>query len=511
MPAPFIALRSIAKSFEATHALVGVDVDIHPGTVHALVGENGAGKSTLGKILAGAYSCDAGTISLDGTEAEFDSPRSAIHAGITMVAQEIALVGTRSVLENVYLGSEEHHGPFVRSRSLRKKFAALVSSTGIDVPADAIVDDLSIADQQKVEILRALARNADVIVMDEPTARLATHEAGRLAEIVRSLAAKGKTIVYVSHFLEEVLSIADTITVLRDGAVVSTAPAATFDTGSLIKSMVGRSLEATFPAIVETPGTGSPILTVDRMGRAGAFADVSFSVSPGEVVVLAGLVGSGRSEVVRALFGAEPPTSGTIVFRDREIRYRHPREAIADGMSFIPESRKTDGLFLDFSTGENVGLPHLKAHTHRGFLRAGELNHQVHRALVTLGAKPTSPHVSVGLLSGGNQQKVLFARALLGETHLLIADEPTRGVDVAAKRQIYDLIVDHASRGLAVLLVSSEMEEVIGLAHRVIVMRQGRVAGNLTGVEITDQNIAKLAFGQPGFYMQDHPTEASNR
>ncbi|QOT19930.1 sugar ABC transporter ATP-binding protein [Paenarthrobacter sp. YJN-5] len=496
MPAPLIAFRGITKSFEATRALVGVDVEIEPGSVHALVGENGAGKSTLGKILAGVHAFDAGTLELDGVAVQFDSPRAAMKAGITIVAQEIALVGPRTVVENVYLGLEDRLGPFVRARSLNARFAELVRSTGIDVPADALVDELSIADQQKVEILRALARNSDIIVMDEPTARLATHEAAKLADIVRDLRAQGKTIVYVSHFLDEVLSIADTITVLRDGTVVSTAPAATYDADLLVTQMVGRSVDAAFPDVrARTPGT-SPVLSVEKIGTPGMFADITFDVHPGEIVVITGLVGSGRSEVVRAIYGAEPPSTGSARFNGKNIRYRHPKEAVADGMSFIPESRKTEGLFLGFSIADNVGLPHLQSLTQRGLLLARRVNQRVSQALVEVGAKPASPELPVGLLSGGNQQKVLFARALLGKTKLLIADEPTRGVDVAAKRQIYDLLVEHASRGLGILVVSSEMEEVIGLAHRVIVMRKGRIAGQLTDAEISGINIAQLAFGQ---------------
>jgi simple sugar transport system ATP-binding protein/ribose transport system ATP-binding protein len=495
MPAPLISVRDIGKSFEGTHALSGVDLDIAPGTIHALVGENGAGKSTLGKILAGVYGPDTGSIRLESRDVSFQSPRDALAHGITIVAQEIALVGTRSVIENIYLGSEVHTGPFVRTRQLRRLFDELVDETGIDIPGDALVSQLSIADQQKVEILRALARNADVIVMDEPTARLATHEAEALMSIFDRLRARGRTIVFVSHFLEEVLSISDTVTVLRDGQVVDGGPAAGFTPASLIAAMIGRSLDSAFPPKVPIPH-GQPVLSVSGLGRTGAFEDVSLEVGAGEIVVITGLVGSGRSEVLRSIYGLEPPTSGTISYKGSPAAYRHPREAIIDGIALIPESRKTEGLFLEFPLVSNVALPHLRRFSRGGFVRARAADRAAENQMTAVGVKAPSGGTSAGRLSGGNQQKVLFARSFMADIGLLLADEPTRGVDVAAKRQIYDLLAQQATDGTGVLLVSSEMEEVIGLAHTVIVMRQGRVVGQLRGSDIRESAIAELAFGQ---------------
>jgi simple sugar transport system ATP-binding protein/ribose transport system ATP-binding protein len=495
MPAPLISVRDIGKSFEGTHALSGVDLDIAPGTIHALVGENGAGKSTLGKILAGVYGPDAGTIRLDSREVSFQSPRDALAHGITIVAQEIALVGTRSVIENIYLGSEVHTGPFVRTKRLRRLFDELVADTGIDVPGDALVSGLSIADQQKVEILRALARNADVIVMDEPTARLATHEAEALMSIFDRLRGRGKTIIFVSHFLEEVLSVSDTVTVLRDGKIVDGGKATEFTPGSLIAAMIGRSLESAFPPKAAI-SQGRPVLSVAALSRAGAFEDVSLDVDAGEIVVITGLVGSGRSEVLRSIYGLEPPTSGAITYKGEPAQYRHPRQAIAAGMALIPESRKTEGLFVGFSLVSNVSLPHLPRFSRAGFVRARAAHRSATEQMAAVGVKARSATVEAGLLSGGNQQKILFARSFMADIALLLADEPTRGVDVAAKRQIYDLLVQQAANGTGVLLVSSEMEEVIGLAHKVVVMRQGRVVGQLRGSDIRESAIAELAFGQ---------------
>ena len=525
MPAPLITVRSLDKSFDSIRALRGVDLDVHAGTIHALVGENGAGKSTLGKILAGVYHRDAGEITLRGEHVAFRSPADALAHGVTIVAQEIALVGTRSVVETVFLGSEPHRGPFVDGRELRRRYDDLVEATGICVPPDEVVDRLTIADQQKVEILRALARRSEVIVMDEPTARLATHEAAALMETFRQLRARGTTILFVSHFLDEVLSVADTVTVLRDGALVDTRPVAEFTHDSLIESMIGRSLEATFPAKELRPAAApdelrrpvkmplpaaAPVLIVEGLRRAGVFEDVSFTVGEGEIVVLAGLVGSGRSEVVRALFGADPVTGGAVHLDQEAIAFTHPAQALKRRVSLIPESRKTEGLFLDFSLTDNIVLPVLRRFVSGGVISARRALHGAEQAMASVGVKAASGRVPATSLSGGNQQKVLFARSLLGQPRLLIADEPTRGVDVGAKRQIYELVVDHARSGMGVVVVSSEMEEVIGLAHKVVVMRQGRLAGQLTGADINESSIARLAFGQNTGARADAPQEAGS-
>ncbi|CCH77473.1 Ribose import ATP-binding protein rbsA 2 [Nostocoides japonicum T1-X7] len=504
MTAPAISLRGISKSFDGVQALVDVSVDIMPGTIHALVGENGAGKSTLGKILAGVYHADEGQVLLAGAPVTLAGPREALVHGITIVAQEIALVGTRSVLENVYLGSESHTGPFVRTRTLRRRYAELVAETGIDVDADTLVDQLSIADQQKVEILRALARNADVIVMDEPTARLATHEAATLMTIFRGLRDQGRTIVFVSHFLEEVFSVSDHVTVLRDGRKVADALAADLTPTELITMMVGRSLDAVFPDKRASADSGDAVLQVRGLTRPQTFEDISFDVFPGEIVVVTGLVGSGRSEVVRSVYGLLPHDGGEVFFDGRSVRHAHPRQAIAHGMALIPESRKAEGLFLGFPVAGNIALPHLRRFTRWGIVDGSSLRRAAAEKMAAVGVKAASPGVAAGLLSGGNQQKILFARAFMSDLRLLIADEPTRGVDVGAKRQIYELLAELAARGTGVLVVSSEMEEVIGLAHRVIVMRRGRIAGQLAGDAITENAIAHLAFGQDATVGTDH-------
>lgn len=494
LSAPFLRISGVAKSFEGVRALQNVNLDVTSGTIHALIGENGAGKSTLGKIIAGVYSADAGSIELQGSPVRFQSPRDALDRGVTIVAQELALVPTRSVVENVYLGVEAHRGPFVRSRALLTAFDALVTTTGIEVDPRTIVEDLSIADQQRVEILRALARNASLIVMDEPTARLATHEALALRSTVKRLRDGGTTIVFVSHFLDEVLDIADDITVLRDGKVVSSAGAGNRTPGSLIEEMIGRPLDGSFPPKRPPTATTPPRLVVENLSGA-RFSDVSFDVGAGEIVALTGLVGAGRTEVLRSIFGADRSFSGLVKVDGETLSRRIPTRTIAAGVVMLPESRKQDGLFLDFSIGDNVALPSLVRFSRGGFLRRKLQRAAVIQSLTEVDVRMRDIDDPIGQLSGGNQQKALFAKSLLARPRLLLIDEPTRGVDVGAKRQIYNLIARLAAEGLGVLIVSSELEEVLGIAHRVVVMKQGRVAGILTASEATERRIADLAFG----------------
>jgi ABC-type sugar transport system ATPase subunit len=493
---PHVELRGIRKRYGATLALDGVDLVIQAGSVHALVGENGAGKSTLGKILAGVVQPDGGTLLVHGQEVSFRSPRNALQSGISTIAQELSLVPARDVLDNVYLGIEDGRGPLVDRRAMRKRYEALVADTGLDVPPDAIVGSLPIAQQQQVEILRALAREARLVIMDEPTARLSGGEAERLHEVVRDLAARGTTIVYVSHFLEEVLALAETVTVLRDGRLVRTVAAEGQTPSSLVEAMVGRSLSATFPDRVLAPADAPELLRVEGLTRAGVFADVSFSVRAGEIVGMAGLVGAGRSEVGRAIFGADSYDSGTVVVDGRELpRGRGVRRRIRSGVAMIPESRKDQGLLLGRSVRENVSLPHLEVLSRLGVVRHGDERARALGAADAVDVKRASDDQPVISLSGGNQQKVLFARWLMERPRVLIADEPTRGVDVAAKRAIYDLLANLAAEGMGVLVISSELEEVLGLSHRVIVMKEGRIVAEMAGDEATEHDVMTAAFG----------------
>lgn len=491
---PHAELRGVTKRFGGTVALDDVNFAARAGTVHAIVGENGAGKSTAGKIVAGALTPDAGQLFLRGAEVAFRSPRAALDRGITMVAQELSLVPSRSVLENVFLGIESHRGPFVVAAADR--FADLTEEYGIGLAPDAIVGRLPVAEQQKVEILRALARRAELIVMDEPTARLTSEQAVALRRTVRALAERGVTVVYVSHFLDEVLAVADDVTILRDGRVIRSGPAAGETRRSLIEGIVGREVEAPFPPRRPRPAAAPVVLEVRGLCRAGSFEDVGFEVRAGEIVTLAGLVGSGRSEVLRCIFGADRATAGSMVLEGEPYEPGSPRRSIQERVAMVPESRKTQGLLPRRSVRENVTLPHLAGFvTAGGFVRGGGERAAAGRVTAAVGLTGATIASPMAELSGGNQQKSLFARWLVGRPRLFLADEPTRGVDIGAKRGIYDVLVGLAAEGMAVLVVSSELEEVLGLAHRILVMRGGRLVGELDGAAATRSEVMELAFG----------------
>ena len=488
-----LEIRGIGKSFGATRALDDVTIEVRSGSVHAFVGENGAGKSTLGKIVAGVIAPDQGEVVVRGRSVEFRSPREALQRGIALVAQEVAVVPQRTVAENVFLGIEPRRLGLVQPRRLRERFERLIGDAGFEVPADAIVGSLPIAKQQLVEILRALARDAELIVFDEPTASLSATEVERFHDVVRGLVARGRTVLLVSHFLTEVLALADTITILRDGRVVRTGSALDETEDTLVAAMLGRSIGRTYPP-KRPPAVDAPVaLTVRDLNAAGV-AGVSLSIRSGEIVALAGLVGSGRSELARAIFGAVPAEAGNVTAGSAELPGR-PRGSIQAGVTMIPESRKDDGLMLGRPVRENVSLASLPRVSRLGFVRRGVETTRVSDALeqaTAVRVLDTTPMA----LSGGNQQKLLFARALLADPKVLIADEPTRGVDVGAKRDLYDLLVALAGRGVAILLISNEVEEILGLAHRVIVLRHGRIVGELEGEHISEAAILAASFGR---------------
>lgn len=486
-----LACRGLAKSYGSTRALDDVSLEVRAGSVHALVGENGAGKSTLGKIISGVTSPDRGELLLRGERVGFASPRQARDHGIAQVAQELALVPRMSVADNVFLGVEPRRAGFVRARELAARYERLVEDAGFHVPGDARLDRLSVAHQQQVEILRALASDAELLVFDEPTAALSGGEAERLHDIVRSLAAKGRTVILISHFLAEVLELADTVTILRDGRIVRTSPAADETEESLVAGMLGRSLSRTYPH-KRVPPADAPVVLRLRDVTAARVTGVSLEVRAGEIVGLAGLVGAGRSELAHVIYGATPVLAG-VVESEVDAPWHSPRGALDAGVALIPESRKEQGLMLGRPVRENVSLSSLKAVSRWGWVWRGSERDEVESALVraTVEASREQP---AGTLSGGNQQKLLFARAMLVRPRLLIADEPTRGIDIGAKRAIYEQLVDFAADGVGVLLISSEMEEILGLAHRVVVMRAGRISGAFEGAEMTEDAILAAAF-----------------
>ncbi len=485
-----VALRGVTKRFGGVVALADVDLEIERGSIHGLVGENGAGKSTLGKIVAGVHRPDEGDLIVDGRRVVYHAPRDALRDGITMIAQEPTLVPHRSVLENVFLGIETARAGVVDGRGFRE----LAEQAHIDLPAGAPARELRVADQQKVEVLRALARRARLIVMDEPTSALTTDEAERLFDLVRRLREQGTTIMYVSHFLEEVLGLVDTVTVLRDGRVVRTAAAAEETPERLVQAMLGRSLDLAFPDKQYPPDDAPVVLSVRHLSRPPQVVDVSFDIRAGEILGLAGLIGSGRSEVARAIFGADSRASGEIRVDGRLVRARSPREAVRAGIAMLPEDRKTQGLHMLRSIVDNVTLPRLGAVSRAGVVGPARQRRWAVRLMERVDVRARGPSARVITLSGGNQQKVLFAKWLFAEPRVFLADEPTRGVDVGAKRAIYELIRSLAAEGKAVLLISSEHEEVVGLAHRVLVMRGGRIVAELDRDSMSTDAVLRAAF-----------------
>lgn len=490
---PWLEVDRVSKRFGETRALSDVSLGVRAGTVHALVGENGAGKSTLGRIIAGVISPDSGEIRIDGRPVHLHSPKDALDRGIATIAQELALVPALDAVANVLLGIESQVFGLVDRATMRARFQELAGAIGFDVPPDRPVGSLPVAQQQQVEILRALSRNARLIVMDEPSARLGAGDTEKLHAAIRHLVAEGRSVLLISHFLSEVLAVADEVTVLRDGRVVRHGPTAAESEATLIEAMLGRTLTAQFPPHRPPPPDAPVVLEAVHLSGPG-FTDVSLRVRAGEIVGLGGLVGAGRSELARAIIGAAPITGGSIEIRGEAHDIRSPRRARDLGIVILPESRREQGLFLRRPTRENVSISSIDRFSRFGLTTLAAERRATAEALerATVEGPPERP---VGALSGGNQQKVLFARAMLARPTILIADEPTRGVDVGSKRAIYDLLVGLAASGVGVLLISSEMEELLGLAHRVVVMRAGRVTAELAGDEITEKAILDAAFG----------------
>ncbi|GAA1691403.1 sugar ABC transporter ATP-binding protein [Microcella alkalica] len=493
-PQLLVELRGAGKSFGGVPVLTGIDLRLEPGSVHALVGENGAGKSTLSKIISGVYTIESGRLLIDGEEASFSSPREALDRGIATIAQELALVPELTVAENVFLGREPRTLGFINRRKLRRDYLAIAESTGFELDPDATVGGMRTADQQKVEIMRALARGASLIIMDEPTAALSAHDTVLLHGVVRQLAASGRTVVLISHFLSEVLDLADTITILRDGRLIRTAPASEETDSSLIEGMLGRSLGSVFPDKPDVVSQGEVVLRVTDLVAPGVYG-VSFDVRAGEIVGLAGLVGAGRSEIAHAIFGSVAIAAGTVEIEGVETSGSIPG-ALKSGIFLIPESRKEQGLVLGRPIRDNVTLSNMGQIATGGWVSAG-VERRASRSLLDRVTVAGDDRRNVSALSGGNQQKVLFGRALQRSRKLLIADEPTRGVDVGSRRAIYDLIVEQAANGIGVLVISSDVEEVIGLAHRVLVVRGGTIVGEFAGRAMTEENIITAAFADP--------------
>lgn len=492
MTAYALEAEGISKFFPGVKALDNVSLRVRPGTVHALMGENGAGKSTLMKCLIGIYRLDNGTIRIKGEPVAFQDTLDALRAGISMIHQELNLVPWMTVAENIWLGREPVKYGLVDQRQLNRQTQALLNRLNIRLQAEQMVGDLSIASQQMVEIAKAVSWDADVVIMDEPTSALTEGEVGHLFTIIRDLRAQGKAIIYISHKMDEIFAITDEVSIFRDGGWVGSDSTSRYTRQSLIAQMVGRELTQLFPKF--NNAIGEEVLTVRRLSRRGAFDEVSFSVRRGEILGVAGLVGAGRSEVMESLFGMAPADSGEVLIDGVPVAIDSPSTAIEKGMAFLTEDRKKSGLFLVLSVLENMSIVNMPEYSSRGgFVSHVQMAQDCMEQIRRLNIKTPTMDQIINNLSGGNQQKVLIARWLLAQPKILILDEPTRGIDVGAKAEIYRLISELANRGVAVIMVSSELPEILGMSDRVMVMHEGRITGILSKEEADQETIMSLA------------------
>ncbi len=493
--APAVEARGIAKTFGAIQALRGVDLTLYPGEIHALLGENGAGKSTLVKILAGIHRPDAGELRVHGKPVVLHSPLDARAHGIAVIHQHPTLFPDLDVAENIYMGRQPR-GRFRRIdwTAMQEEVNRLLAPLGVSFDATTPVQGLAVADQQLVEIAKALSLDARILIMDEPTASLSAREVERLFAIVRHLRDQGVAMLFVSHRLEEVFSLADRITIFRDGAHVLTAPAQALTVETTIQHMVGRQLQTLFPK--ERAQIGDAVLRVERLTRVGVFRDVSFELKKGEILGLFGLVGAGRTEVARVLFGVDRADSGEIVLDGQPVTIDSPATALRLGIGYVPEDRHRQGLLLPFAIASNISLPVLGRLSRAGLVNRRQEQRLAAQFATRLQVKAAGIEQAVAALSGGNQQKVVLAKWLAANPRILILDEPTRGIDIGTKAEVHRLISHLAVEGLAILLISSELPEILGMADRVLVMHEGRITGSFSREEADQERIMYAATGQ---------------
>ena len=488
-----LEMLDISKSFPGVQALKGVDLKVRPGTVHALMGENGAGKSTLMKCLIGMQPPTSGTIIYKGQPVQFKNVNDALHSGISMIHQELNPVTERSVMENVWLGREPlHGGMFIDYKQMRQDTVALMQTLNMDIDPDTKMGDLSVGKMQMIEIAKAVSYDSSIVIMDEPTSALTQKETNQLFTIIRQLKEKNVAIIYISHKMDEIFEICDEVTIFRDGEFVAADRLENMSIDELITKMVGRELTEMFPKI-ECP-IGEPILRIENLSSGSLFKDVSFEVRRGEILGFAGLVGAGRTEIVETIFGLHPVTSGKIFIHGKEVQIHSPEDAIKHKIALLTEDRRASGVVGVLGVNDNMTLAKLASYglpLHHKIMRQ-----DVDEYIQKLNIKTPSPETRIENLSGGNQQKVLVARWLLTDPDILFVDEPTRGIDVGAKAEIHTLISQLAGQGKAIIMISSEMPEVLGMSDRVIIMHEGHLTGILDRSEATQELVLKYATGE---------------
>lgn len=489
-----IELKNIHKAFGSNEVLKGVNLTLKSGEVHALMGENGAGKSTLMNILTGIHKQDKGQIFVDGQEVSFKNPLEAEAHGIAFIHQELNIWPNLSILENLFMMHSITNGMGVLDfKAMRKLAEEKCREIEIELPLDMEAGECSVGQQQMTEIVRNLLVDAKVVIMDEPTAALTERETEKLFEVMRSLKKRGVAMVYISHRMEEVTANCDTITVMRDGVSVATKPVNEYGMEQIIRDMVGRSITEFYPDRRNTPE--EVILEVKGFNQPGVFRDVSFNLRKGEILGVAGLMGAGRTEIMRAIFGVDPHESGELVFKGEPLKITKPEDAIKAGMAFVTENRKTEGLILDFSILRNIALPSVDTFAKNSVINFGKLSGFADEMAKKLGVKAHSLELEAGALSGGNQQKVVIAKWVGMNPDVIIMDEPTRGIDVGAKRDIYELMNELTASGVSIIMVSSELPEVLGMSDRILVVHEGRIAGELLRDEADQEKIMTLATG----------------
>ena len=489
-----IELRNIHKAFGSNKVLKGVDLKLKSGEVHALMGENGAGKSTLMNILTGIRKQDKGQIFVDGKEISFKNPLEAEAYGIAFIHQELNIWPNLSILENLFLMHSVTNGMGILDfKAMRALAEQKCREIEIELPLDMEAGECSVGQQQMTEIVRNLLLDAKVVIMDEPTAALTERETEKLFEVMRSLKKRGVAMVYISHRMEEVTQNCDTITVMRDGVSVATKPVKEYSMEQIVRDMVGRSITEFYPDRRNKPG--EVLLEVKHFEQPGVFHDINFNLRKGEILGFAGLMGSGRTEIMRAVFGVDPHAGGELVFKGEPLKITKPEDAINAGMGFVTENRKTEGLILDFSILRNIALPSVDSFAKSGIINFNILNGFADKMAKKLGVKTSSLDLEAGALSGGNQQKVVIAKWVGMHPGVIIMDEPTRGIDVGAKRDIYELMNELTASGVSIIMVSSELPEVLGMSDRIVVVHEGRIAGELLHDEADQEKIMTLATG----------------
>ncbi|MET3655672.1 sugar ABC transporter ATP-binding protein [Sporosarcina psychrophila] len=490
-----IEMTGISKSFDGNSVLTNVEFSVKKGEIHALMGENGAGKSTLMKILTGIYARDTGEVKVRGKLVDFKNPKEAEHAGIAVIHQELNILPDLTVAENLFLGNEKTFGKsgILKTKEMNKKAKVILGELGLDVDVKTVARELSVGKQQIIEIAKAMSSNAEVIIMDEPTAALTEREIVSLFETIRALQSNGVSFVYISHRMEEIFSLCDRITILRDGNYVGVKEIKKTSFDEIVQMMVGRELGERFPERNAT--IGDVKLAANGLTRNGYFEDISFELRKGEVLGIAGLMGAGRTEVAQSLFGYKKLHKGEILLDGKPVKISNPLQAKKLGFGYVTEDRKSEGLIVDFSVRDNLSLTNFDKVSAKGIIKSNEEKELYETMVKRLGVRTSGPNQAAKSLSGGNQQKVVIAKWLGIEPNVLILDEPTRGVDVGAKKEIYSIINELAEKGVAILMISSELPEIIGMTDRVLVMHEGTMTAELQKTEMTQERIMHYATG----------------